>query len=426
MSLQTPARIRMLQRKLYLKAKEEPEYRFYLLYDKIYREDILAHAYELVRANKGAPGVDGQTFADIESQGLAEWLKGIREELHNQTYRPQPVRRVMIPKPGGGERPLGIPAIRDRVVQSAAKLLIEPIFEADLEPSAYGYRPKRSAQDAIREVHKLLCEGYTDVVDADLSKYFDNIPHSELLQSVARRIADGRVLHLLKMWLKAPVEERDEKGNRKLTGGQSKGTPQGGVASPLLANLYMNRFLKHWRRQGKGEQYRAHIVNYADDFVILSRGKAEEARAWTQAVMTRLGLTLNEQKTCIRNAKQESFDFLGYTFGPRYWWKTGKPYLAARPSKRAIQRLKEGVYEMLRPCENDRWEEVRDRLNAKLRGWQNYFRYGSLNKAYRIVDGYVYQCVRPFLRRRHQDTNSRGPRPFSDQVVYGERGVCRC
>src|SRR6202171_6012209 len=275
MSLQTPARIRMLQRKLYLKAKEEPEYRFYLLYDKIYREDILAHAYELVRANKGAPGVDGQTFADIESQGLAEWLKGIREELHNQTYRPQPVRRVMIPKPGGGERPLGIPAIRDRVVQSAAKLLIEPIFEADLEPSAYGYRPKRSAQDAIREVHKLLCEGYTDVVDADLSKYFDNIPHSELLQSVARRIADGRVLHLLKMWLKAPVEERDEKGNRKLTGGQSKGTPQGGVASPLLANLYMNRFLKHWRRQGKGEQYRAHIVNYADDFVILSRGKAE-------------------------------------------------------------------------------------------------------------------------------------------------------
>jgi RNA-directed DNA polymerase len=425
MSLTTPSNIRELQRKLYIKAKQEPNYRFYSLYDKIYREDILAHAYELAKANQGAAGVDQQSFAEIESEGRQKWLAGLREELCKGTYQPQPVRRVMIPKANGGERPLGIPTIRDRVAQTAAKLVLEPIFEADLEPNAYGYRPKRSAQDAVREVHRLICEGYTDVVDADLSKYFDNLPHSELLQSVARRIADGRVLHLLKMWLKAPVEERDEKGNRKLTGGEGKGTPQGGVASPLLANLYMNRFLKHWRRQGKGEQYRAHIVNYADDFVILSRGKAEEARAWTQAVMTRLGLTLNEQKTCIRNAKQESFDFLGYTFGPRYWWKTGKPYLAARPSQKAIQRLKEGVYEMLRPGENDRWEEVRDRLNAKLRGWQNYFRYGSLNKAYRIVDGYVYQCVRHFLRRRHQDTNSRGTRPFSDQVVYGERGVYR-
>jgi RNA-directed DNA polymerase len=425
MSLTTPSNIRELQRKLYIKAKQEPNYRFYSLYDKIYREDILAHAYELAKANQGAPGIDHQSFEEIESGGRQKWLAGLREELCQRTYQPQPVRRVAIPKANGGERPLGIPTIRDRVAQTAAKLVLEPIFEADLEPNAYGYRPKRSAQDAVREVHKLICDGYTDVVDADLSKYFDNIPHSELLQSVARRIADGRMLHLLKMWLKAPVEERDEKGNRKLTGGQSKGTPQGGVASPLLANLYMNRFLKHWRRQGKGEQYRAHIVNYADDFVILSRGKAEEARQWTQAVMTRLGLTLNEQKTCIRNAKQESFDFLGYTFGPRYWWKTGKPYLAASPSKKAIQRLKEGVYEMLRPGENDRWEEVRDRLNAKLRGWQNYFRYGSLNKAYRIVDGYVYQCVRHFLRRRHHDTNSRGTRPFSDQVVYGERGVYR-
>jgi len=320
---------------------------------------------------------------------------------------------------------LTVPTIRDRVAQTAAKLVVEPIFEADLEPNAYGYRPQRSAQDAVQEVHRLLCEGYTDVVDADLSKYFDTIPHSELLQSVARRVADGRVLHLLKMWLKAPVEERDEKGNRKLTGGQGKGTPQGGVASPLLANLYMNRFLKHWRKQGKGEQYRARIVNYADDFVILSRGKAAEAREWTQGVMTRLGLTLNEQKTCIRNAKQESFDFLGYTFGPRYWWKTGKLYLAASPSKKAIQRLKDGVYELLRPGENDRWEEVRDRLNAKLRGWQNYFSHGSVGKAYRIVDGYVYNCVRHFLRRRHQATNSRGTRQFSADVVYGERGVHR-
>ena len=248
MSLATPIQIRTLQRKLYLKAKAEPAYRFYLLYDKIYREDILAHAYELVKANQGAPGVDGRTFWGIETQGLAEWLAGIREELRAKTYQPQPVRRVMIPKPGGGERPLGIPTIRDRVVQTAAKLVLEPIFEADFDPNAYGYRPKRSAQDAIRKVHQLLCSGYTDVVDADLSKYFDTIPHCELMQCVARRIVDRDVLRLIKMWLKVPVEEKDDHGNRRMTGGKqnTRGTPQGGVISPMLANLYMNRFLKYW------------------------------------------------------------------------------------------------------------------------------------------------------------------------------------
>jgi RNA-directed DNA polymerase len=233
MSLTTPIQIRELQIKLYRKAKEEPNYRFYLLYDKIYREDILAHGYELVKANQGAPGVDGQTFEQIETAGREEWLDGIRNDLRSKTYRPQPVRRVMIPKPGGGERPLGIPTIRDRVVQTAAKLVLGPIFEADLEPSAYGYRPKRSAQDAIRKVHKLLCEGYTDVVDADLSKYFDSIPHSELIECVARRIVDRQVLRLIKMWLKAPVEERDGSGTRRLTGGKNStcGTPQGGIVT---------------------------------------------------------------------------------------------------------------------------------------------------------------------------------------------------
>src|SRR5437667_7282419 len=243
MSLKTPEKIRTLQRKLYCKAKAEPAFRFYVLYDKICREDILHHAYALARANAGAPGVDGVTFAKIEASGSEDWLAGLREELVAKTYRPQPVRRVMIPKPGGGERPLGIPTIRDRVVQTAAKLVLEPIFEADLEPESYGYRPKRSAQDAIEKVHKLLCEGYTDVVDADLSQYFDTIPHRELMQCVARRVVDRDVLHLIKMWLKAPIEERDEKGNRRMTGGRksTRGTPQGGVASPMLANLYMNR-----------------------------------------------------------------------------------------------------------------------------------------------------------------------------------------
>jgi RNA-directed DNA polymerase len=231
MSLETPSKIRMLQRKLYLKAKAEPNYRFYLRYDKIYREDVFAHAYELVKANQGAPGVDGQTFEQIESQGLVEWLDGIRKELRAKTYKPQPVRRVMIPKPGGGERPLGIPSIKDRVVQTAAKLMLEPIFEADFDPDAYGYRPKRSAQDAIQKVHTLLCEGYSDVVDADLSKYFDTIPHCALLRCAARRIVDRDVLHLIKLWLKASIEERDEHGNKRMTGGKSStcGTPQGGV-----------------------------------------------------------------------------------------------------------------------------------------------------------------------------------------------------
>src|SRR5947207_5790867 len=319
MSLETPIKIRMLQIKLYQKAKEEPNYRFYLLYDKVWREDILQHAYDLVRANKGAPGVDGQTFDKIESEGQEKWLGGIRNDLRAKTYEPQPVRRVLIPKPGGGERPLGIPTIRDRVVQTAAKLLLEPIFEADFEPCAYGYRPKRSAQDAIRKVHELLCAGYTDVVDADLSKYFDTIPHRELMQSVARRIVDRDVLRLIKAWLKAPVEERDEKGNRRMTGGQSRtcGTPQGGVVSPLLANLYMNRFLKYWRITDRGKAFRAQVVNYADDFVILTRRHATEAREWTRQVMTRLGMTLNAAKTQLKDARRASFEFRGYTLGPQ-------------------------------------------------------------------------------------------------------------
>src|ERR1700723_612031 len=247
MSLTTPDKIRSLQRKLYCKAKAEPTFRFYLLYDKICREDVLVHAYRLARLNAGAPGVDGMTFARIEEQGLEAWLAGLRAELVSKTYRPDPVRRVMIPKANGGERPLGIPTIRDRVTQTAAKIVIEPIFEADFEDNAYGYRPARGAVDAVKEVHRHLCRGYADVVDADLSKYFDTIPHSELMKSVARRVVDRNVLCLIKMWLRAPIEERDADGARRMSGGKrnTRGTPQGGVTSPLLANIYMNRFLKH-------------------------------------------------------------------------------------------------------------------------------------------------------------------------------------
>ena len=266
-SLETPEQIRSLQTKLYAKAKAEPTYRFYLLYDKVYREDILTHAYRLARSNGGAPGVDKVRFEDIEASGLEEWLAGLRKELRTETYRPQPVRRVMIPKPGGGERPLGIPTIRDRVAQTAAKLVLEPIFEADLSSSAFGYRPGRSAQDAVAEVHQALCDGYTDVVDADLSKYFDTIPHDQLMQSVARRVSDGKMLRLNKAWLKTPVEETDERGNRRLTGGKGSrmGTPQGGVISPLLANIYINRFLRVFVERGKDREFAARLINYADD-----------------------------------------------------------------------------------------------------------------------------------------------------------------
>jgi len=425
MSLTTPSKIRELQKKLYVKAKQEPSFRFYLLYDKIYREDILTYAYELARANAGAPGVDGQSFAGIErGVGPEAWLAELRRELHDRTYQPQPVRRVMIPKPGGGERALGIPTIRDRVVQTAAKLVLEPIVEADLEPCAYGYRPKRSSQDAIREVHNYLQQGYTDVVDADLSKYFDTIPHGGLMQCVARRVVDGDVLHLIKMWLSVPAEVRDEAGRRHMEGGQGRGTPQGGVISPLLANLYMNRFLKHWRKTGKGDQYQAVIVNYADDFVILSRRHAAEAREWTGQVMRQIGLTLNEAKTSVKDARRESFHFLGYTFGRQRYWKEGRWYMAARPADKAIGKLKQRVYDLLRPSEMAAWEEVRNRLNAILRGWKAYFSYGSVRKAYRGIDAYVYGCVRHFLWRRHRTTRSRGIRHFPAEAVFGKLGCC--
>ena len=426
MSLETPDKVRELQSKLYRKAKREPGFRFYQLYDKIYREDVLLRAWAQAKANAGAPGVDGESFQDIESRGLGEWLNGLRKDLHDKTYQPQPVRRVMLPKPGGGERPLGIPTIRDRVAQTAAKLILEPIFEADLEPSAYGYRPRRSAQDAIQKVDELLYAGYTDVVDADLSKYFDTIPHAELLECVARRIVDKHMLHLIKMWLTVPIEERDTTGKKRLTGGKDKdrGTPQGGVISPLLANLYMNRMLKGWRQTGRGEQFRAQIVNYADDFVIVSRGHAAQALEWTRGVVERLGLRLNETKTSVRDARRERFDFLGYSFGPHFSARTGREYLGYSPSPKSVKRMRENVSEHLRRGNQAPWDEVLERLNRKLRGWKQYFGLGSPWKAFRVLDEQVEDRVRHFLRKRHK-VSSHGTRQFSTQRIYGELGVFR-
>jgi RNA-directed DNA polymerase len=423
MSLTTPEKIRSLQRKLYVKAKAEPAFRFYL----IHRADILLHAYRLARANAGAPGVDGMTFDKIEAQGLEAWLAGLREELVAETYRPDPVRRVMIPKASGdGERPLGIATIRDRVVQTAAKIVLEPIFEADFEDTAYGYRPRRGALAAVKEVHRHLVRGNTDVVDADLSRYFDSIPHSDLLKSVARRVVDRNVLRLIKMWLRSPVEERDADGTRRMSGGKGNklGTPQGAVISPLLANIYMNRFLKHFRQSGAADAFRAHAVAYADDLVILSRGRAAEALTWMRDAMAKLGLTLNEAKTSLKNARKERFDFLGYSFGPHWFKKNGKWYLGASPSKKSMQRFKTKVGDRLVPANVVPWEDVRDELNSMLLGWSHYFSYGATAGAYKHVDWHVYQRARDFLTRRHK-VQGRGTARFSCDIVYGELGLIR-
>src|SRR5271166_58544 len=426
MSLRTPEAIRTLRRKLYDKAKTEPAFRFYLLYDKVWRADILRHAYELARANKGAPGVDGMTFERIEAAGLEDWLIRLGEELRTKTYRCQPVRRVMIPKPGGGERPLGIPTIRDRVVQTAAKLVLEPIFEADMDPAAFGYRPQRSASEAIQAVLILLRQNYTDVVDADLSQYFDTIPHHELMRSIARRMVDADMLRLIKQWLKAPVETTDGSGRRRMEGGKANGlgTPQGGVISPLVANIYMNRFLKHWRRSGRGEAWQAHVINYADDFVILSRGHAAEALAWTDRVMTRLGLSLNRTKTCLRNARQERFDFLGYSFGPHCFRQTGRWFIGASPSKKSVQRLKDRVGAILVPGNMGAWDEVCGTLNRLLRGWCGYFSPGTHYTTDRVIEAHLYDHVRNFLVRRRK-LPSRGTRHIRMDAVFSTLGVLR-
>jgi RNA-directed DNA polymerase len=426
MNLQTPEAIRTLQRKLYGKAKAEPGFRFYLLYDKVWRADILRHGYDLARARQGAPGVDGITFDQLEAAGLQDWLTRLGEELRTKTYRCQPVRRVMIPKPGGGERPLGIPTIRDRVVQTAAKLVLEPIFEADLDPAAHGYRPKRSAGQAILAVLALLKQGYTDVVDADLSKYFDTIPHDELMQSLACRIVDADMLRLVKLWLKAPVETTGGEGKRRMEGGRASkaGVPQGGVISPLIANLYMNRFLKYWRQSGRGTDFQAHIINYADDFVILSRGHAAEALAWTDHVMTRLGLNLNRTKTRLCDARADRFDFLGYSFGPHCYRQTGQWFIGASPSSKSVQRLKARVGAILIPGNQGRWTDVRDTLNRLLRGWCGYFSPGTHYVTDKAVEAHVYDCVRNFLARRHK-MPARRIGPFSKTAIFGDLGIPR-
>jgi RNA-directed DNA polymerase len=423
MSLTTPERIRDLQRKLHLKAKREPNFRFYALYDKVCRADVLAHAYALSKSNGGVPGVDGVRFEDIEAYGRERFLAELREELREKRYRPEAVLRVMIPKPNGGERPLGIPTVKDRVVQAAVKLVLEPIFEADFTDNAFGYRPRRSAQDAVKAVHKALKAGYVHVVDADLSKYFDTIPHAQLMRCVRRRVVDGAILHLVKMWLRAPVEEQTDKGQRTRTGSGNRGTPQGGVLSPLLANVYMRRFLKAWELRGNERRFGSRIVNYADDFVILCRKRAAEALTEAQEILERIGLTLNQTKTRICHARQEPFDFLGYSFGIQYHFGSGQPYLAAYPSAKSVRRIKDTLRRMV--GNHMSWqgeEELVGDVNRRMRGWMNYFSYGTLWKTYHRLERFLKQRLRGWLVHKHR-VDGRGERRYPASYIYDQMGL---
>jgi group II intron reverse transcriptase/maturase len=392
---------------LHAKAKGSPKYRFYALYDKVHRADVLWHAYQCCRANAGGAGVDGQTFDDIEEYGALKWLGELAEDLRRKTYCPQAVRRVWIPKPDGKQRPLGIPTIRDRVVQTAALCVLEPIFEADLQPEQHAYRPGRSALDAVRRVQRLMIDGHREVIDADLSGYFDSIPHAELMKSVARRVSDGLLLGLIKAWLVMPVEESDARGHTSRTTrnrDEGRGTPQGAPLSPLLSNLYMRRFLLGWKTLGHEERLDAHIVNYADDFVICCRGSADAAMTAMRAMMARLKLTVNEEKTRVCRGPDEAFDFLGYTIGRCYSPKTGESYIGIRPSAKAIRRLNRTLSEQT--TRSWLWldvDEMVGKLNRVLRGWANYFRLGTVSAAYRKVTAHARERLRRWLVRKHRE-----------------------
>lgn len=426
--LLTPEKIRTLQRKLYTKAKQEPDYRFYALYDKVYRADILRHAYNLVRSNKGAPGIDGVSFETIEAgEGVELLLERLTEEVKNRTYRPMPVRRVMIPKPDGSQRPLGIPTIRDRVVQMAVKLVIEPIFEADFCECSYGFRPKRSAHDAVDDVADALHKGYSLVIDADLSKYFDTIPHAKLMAVVAERIVDGRILHLIKQWLKSPVVERGKDGKGHISGGQSnrRGTPQGGVISPLLANLYLHLLDRIWVRHNLERRYAARLVRYADDMVVLSARDTDKPLSMLKHVLERLGLTLNETKTNIVNAWDTSFDFLGFEIWMQRSMISGKVYPHVQPGKKAVVRIKAQTTDLTRRALTPMpLPMLIERLNQTLRGWTGYFHYRNSTQVLKMVKWHAEERLRTHMRKRHKiKFRAGGYERFPSRVLYGRYGL---
>lgn len=427
MSLITPSiTVKTLQTLLQAKAKAEPSFRFYTLWDKICRADVLHEAYRRCRSNAGAPGVDGQTFEMVESHGLDAWLGKLREELLSGQYVPKPLLRVWIPKSNGGQRPLGIPTICDRVVQMAVVLVIGPIFEADMLPQQYGFRPGVDAKMAVRRVYwHVTHQGRSEVVDADLRDYFTSISHSALMRSLARRIADGRVLKTIKRWMTTSVVERvDGRSVRTAEARTTKrGTPQGGVISPLLANLYFRRFLLAWQLHGHQQRLDAHIVNYADDFVICCPpGQAEAAMTKMQALMARLGLEVNTTKTRIARLPEESFNFLGYTIGG-FYGKAGRRYIGTSPSRKAVRGLLKRIHERT----SSQWyadepQHTVARLNSLLRGWCGYFDQGPVLRTYDVVRRYTERRIRRWLLRRAGNRGS-GFAQIPDEYLYQTLGL---
>jgi group II intron reverse transcriptase/maturase len=429
MKLETPGNIRTLQRKLYRKAKQEPGYRFYALYDKVCRADILEFAYRLVRASKGSPGIDGQSFEAIEAgEGVAAFLAKLEEALRNKRYKPSPVKRVLIPKAKGGKRPLGIPTVRDRVAQMAVKLVIEPIFEADFCDSSYGFRPKRSAHDAVDAVVAALQTGHREVIDADIAKCFDTIPHAKLLATVAERISDGGILHLIKLWLKAPVVEEGEDGKKRTVGGgkaNRQGTPQGGVLSPLLANLYLHLMDRIWKKYELDVKLGARMVRYADDFVVLCRKGTKRAMEVIQRTLTRLGLTLSPTKTRELDSRRESFKFLGFAIGIKKSIRSGKPYTHVEPSKEALKGIRQRItYLTRREMTCVPLKAMMEIVNQALQGWVEYFHYRNCSSALSKVRWHVEERVRTQLRKRHKIRHRMaGYIRFSRQKLYNQYGL---
>lgn len=417
----TPEKIRKFQCTLYRKAKAEPKYRFWSLYGDIRRRDILEQALQRVARNGGAPGVDGQTIKSIveKEETRRQWLDALQEELKTKAYRPSPLRRVYIPKSNGGQRPLGIPTVKDRVVQMAATLVLMPILEADFHSHSFGFRPRRDAHQAIEAIRRAISQGRTEVLDADLSKYFDTIPHRGLMRLVARRVSEGSVLRLIKMWLRAPVQEEDKDGTKRTTPNRS-GTPQGGVISPLLANLYLNGLDWAVNEKVKGKPV---MVRYADDFVILSApGQGELLRERLRKWLTARGLRLNEEKSRLVHSR-EGFNFLGFSLRWQRGRRTGRWYCHVPPSAKSERQFRERGRQILNHW--TQWKhitEVVEELNLFLRGWSGYFHYGNSTQVMWDLQGWVRARLKGWLWRKHGRRKGKW-RSYPDEVLYKRYGL---